>query len=157
MIWILIKNYHIHQQCLELGTIINEITKYFSLHGRGGEGLGDANPGCLGTGGLCHSVLQNANSKTPHQKISKLCFSECLCQCLSNAHHLISSIFSKSQVLFGGGVRSNFCSVSSIGMEIKFMYARILLSSLEHFGRSNLIDRSNLQSVSALPASLLSC
>ena len=79
MIWILIKNYHNHQQCLELGTIVNEITKYFSLHGRGGEGLGDANPGCLGTGGLCDSILEIANSKTPHQKISKSCFSECLC------------------------------------------------------------------------------
>ena len=54
----------------------------------------------------------------------------------------------------GAQARSNLCSVSAIGMEIKFRYARNLVGLLENFECSNSLARSNLRSVSALLLSL---
>ena len=61
----------------------------------------------MGLGRLCHFVLENAKSKSPHQKIFICCSYEYLDQYLLENICLIESTFNKGKVLFVTGVHGS--------------------------------------------------
>ena len=58
----------------------------------------------MSLGRLCHFVLENAKSESPHQKIFICCSYEYLDQYLLENVCLIESTFNKGKVLFVTGV-----------------------------------------------------
>ena len=81
---------------LDLGNFWIQLFNNFSIPGwAGGKGEGMPTQAYMGLGRLCHFVLKNAKSKSPHQKIFNCGSYEYLGQYLLENICLIESTFNK--------------------------------------------------------------